>query len=40
MLQMDKINEICKKHNLHIIEDNAQGHGSSFKGKLSGSWEK
>ena len=38
--EMDKINEICKKHNLHIIEDNAQGHGSSFKGKLSGSWGK
>lgn len=38
--EMDKINEICKKHNLHIIEDNAQGHGSSFKGKLSGTWGK
>ena len=38
--EMDKINEICKKHNLHIIEDNAQGHGSSFKGKLSGAWGK
>ena len=38
--EMDKITEICKKHKIHIIEDNAQGHGSSFKGKLSGSWGK
>ena len=30
---MDKIIEIAKKHNLHIIEDCAQAHGSTYKGK-------
>ena len=27
----DKIGEICKRHNLKLIEDNAQAHGALFK---------
>jgi dTDP-4-amino-4,6-dideoxygalactose transaminase len=33
----DKINELCKKYNLKLIEDNAQAHGCIFKGKKTGS---
>ena len=33
----EKIGEICKKHNLRLIEDNAQAHGCTFKGKRTGS---
>jgi len=33
----DKMLEICKKHNLKLIEDAAQSHGASWKGKVSGS---
>lgn len=33
----DKIAEICKKHNLLLIEDNAQAHGCLFKGRKTGS---
>ena len=33
----DKIGEICKKHNLKLIEDNAQAHGCLFNGKRTGS---
>jgi dTDP-4-amino-4,6-dideoxygalactose transaminase len=36
--EMDRIMEIAKKFDLFIIEDNAQGHLSSFKGKLTGSF--
>ncbi len=32
---MDKINEIAKKHNLHVIEDAAQSFGAKQKGKYS-----
>ncbi len=28
--------EICKKHNLKLIEDGAQSHGATFKDKVSG----
>ncbi len=34
---MDPILEIAKKHNLKVIEDNAQGVGSTYKGKACGS---
>ena len=34
---MDKINEIAKKHNLKVIEDAAQAHGALYKGKKAGS---
>lgn len=37
MADMDKIMEIAKKHNLHVIEDAAQGLGSSINGKKAGS---
>jgi len=37
MADMDKIMEIAKKHNLHVIEDAAQGLGSSLNGKKAGS---
>ncbi len=34
---MDKINEICKKHNVIVFEDSAQAHGAKYKGKPAGS---
>lgn len=34
----DKIDELCKKYNLKLVEDNAQAHGCKFKGgKRTGS---
>ncbi|TSC75496.1 MAG: glutamine--scyllo-inositol transaminase [Parcubacteria group bacterium Gr01-1014_30] len=35
---MDAILDIAAKHNLHIIEDAAQALGSSYKGKMAGSF--
>lgn len=35
---MEKIIEICKKHNLKLIEDCAQSHGARFNGKMTGSF--
>jgi len=35
--EMDKINEIAKKHGLFVIEDGAQAIGSEYKGKRAGS---
>lgn len=32
-----KIGEICKAHNLKLIEDNAQAHGCTFEGRRTGS---
>ncbi len=34
--EMDKINEIAKKHNLLVLEDSAQASGSIYKGKKTG----
>jgi dTDP-4-amino-4,6-dideoxygalactose transaminase len=34
--EMDKINEIVKKHNLKVIEDSAQAHGAYYKDKKAG----
>lgn len=34
---MDAINLIAKKHNLKVIEDAAQAHGATYKGKKAGS---
>ena len=34
---MDAINKIAKKNNIHIIEDCAQSHGAEYKGKKTGS---
>lgn len=33
---MDEINAIAKKHNLHVIEDAAQSYGAKYKTKKSG----
>jgi len=35
---MDPIMEICKEHNLFLIEDCAQAHGAEYKGKKVGSF--
>ncbi len=35
---MDKIVEICKKHHLKLIEDCAQSHGATYKGKMTGTF--
>ncbi|WP_122892781.1 DegT/DnrJ/EryC1/StrS family aminotransferase [Arcobacter peruensis] len=34
--EMDKINEIARKHNLKVIEDSAQSHGAFYKNKRAG----
>ncbi|MBO7394186.1 MAG: DegT/DnrJ/EryC1/StrS family aminotransferase [Abditibacteriota bacterium] len=34
---MDKINAIAKAHNLKVVEDCAQAHGTLYKGKAAGS---
>ena len=34
--EMDKIMEIARKHGLKVIEDNAQGIGARFEGKVAG----
>ena len=36
--EMETIMAIAKKHNLFVIEDNAQSQGAAFDGKLAGSW--
>ena len=33
----EKIGEICRKNNLHLVEDNAQAHGCTYQGKRTGS---
>lgn len=35
---MDEILQIAKKNGIYVVEDNAQSQGSSFGGKLTGSW--
>jgi dTDP-4-amino-4,6-dideoxygalactose transaminase len=35
---MDPILDICKRHNLFLIEDCAQSHGATYKGKKTGSF--
>jgi dTDP-4-amino-4,6-dideoxygalactose transaminase len=36
--EMEKIMAIAHKHNLYVVEDNAQSQGSTYKGKLTGSF--
>ncbi|RYG42271.1 MAG: aminotransferase class I/II-fold pyridoxal phosphate-dependent enzyme, partial [Chitinophagaceae bacterium] len=36
--EMEAIVAIAEKHNLKVIEDNAQSQGASFKGRLTGTW--
>ena len=33
----ERIGNICKKHGIKLIEDNAQAHGCTYNGKLTGS---
>lgn len=35
---MGKIVEVCKKHNLRLVEDCAQSHGACFNGKMTGTF--
>lgn len=35
---MDSIMKIAKRNSLAVVEDNAQAHGATFKGKLTGSF--
>ncbi|MDA5192505.1 DegT/DnrJ/EryC1/StrS family aminotransferase [Govanella unica] len=34
---MDRINAIARKHNLKVLEDSAQAHGSRYRGRRAGS---
>ena len=36
--RMDKIVQICQKHNLRLVEDCAQAHGACFEGKMTGTF--
>ena len=36
--QMDRVQKICKNHNLYLIEDCAQSHGAKYDGKMTGSF--
>ncbi|WP_460678614.1 DegT/DnrJ/EryC1/StrS family aminotransferase [Mucilaginibacter koreensis] len=36
--EMEAIMALAEKHNLYVIEDNAQAQGASYNGKLTGSW--
>lgn len=35
---MDRIMAVAEENGLYVIEDNAQAHGATFKGKVTGSW--
>ena len=37
MCDMDRIMEIAEKHNIYVLEDACQAHGSEYKGKRAGS---
>ena len=37
MCEMDKIMELANKYKLKVIEDCAQSHGATYKGKKAGS---
>lgn len=36
--ELVKILEICKKHNIYLVEDNAQAHGATCEKKITGSF--
>jgi 8-amino-3,8-dideoxy-alpha-D-manno-octulosonate transaminase len=40
MARIDEIMEVCKKHNLILIEDSAQALGATYKGKAIGTFGK
>src|SRR6266542_355334 len=37
-VDMDRLNEIAKRHNLIVIEDCAESHGAACRGKMTGSF--
>lgn len=36
--EMDEIMRIAEQHQLFVVEDNAQGHGATYNGKITGSF--
>jgi dTDP-4-amino-4,6-dideoxygalactose transaminase len=36
--EMEGIMELARAKGLYVVEDNAQSHGASYKGKIAGSW--
>ena len=36
--RMDRVVEICQKHNLRLVEDCAQSHGACFNGQMTGTF--
>ncbi|WP_022768259.1 DegT/DnrJ/EryC1/StrS family aminotransferase [Butyrivibrio sp. NC2007] len=36
--RMDRITDICRKHNLKLVEDCAQSHGACFNGQMTGTF--
>lgn len=38
--EMEAIMDIAERHNLYVIEDNAQAHGAAYANKITGSWGK
>lgn len=38
MVEMDKIMDIARRHNLKVMEDAAQAHGATWQGKGPGGW--
>lgn len=38
MPAMNQLKQFCQKHNLYLIEDAAQAHGSIYQGKKAGNW--
>lgn len=36
--EMDPILEVASRHNLYVVEDNAQAQGASYKGRVTGSF--
>ena len=36
--KMDEVVDICKKHNLRLVEDCAQSHGSKYNGRTTGTF--
>lgn len=36
--KMDKVVELCRKYNLKLVEDCAQSHGATYKGKMTGTF--
>ena len=37
-VDMERLTEIARRHNLMVIEDSAEAHGATCRGKMAGSW--